>query len=200
MPVKNNKIIGGGKSAGSVVSEVRLSEALEAVETPQVAKPDAAGPFEELKRVSVIMDDRLEKQRQRNANRKAARQLIQSALADVTFKTKLYELDKDFVTALITCFGQPRVAGAAAGNKLVERLLAAFAECEVGQGLDELEIFKTFKIGRGEMRRKSRDLLKQAPPEERLWLDFDISAEKWVVLGRGPKAPEGWGGFVPPVA
>lgn len=87
-----------------------------------------------------------------------------------------------------------RVSGkrAAAGSRpsIVGTLKPMFDK--VGAAVSELDIFKATKMGRGEIRKKVRETLKKAAPEERFWLEFDADSENWVFLGVGAKQPKGW--------
>jgi len=65
---------------------------------------------------------------------------------------------------------------------------------EVGDQVDELDLFKELKMGRGEIRAKIRENLKKADPKDRLWVELDEDAEAWVLIGTGKKQPKGWNG------
>lgn len=63
-----------------------------------------------------------------------------------------------------------------------------------GDQVDELELFRALKMGRGEIRAKIRENLKNAEPKNRFWVELDEDAEAWVLLGTGKKQPKGWKG------
>lgn len=65
---------------------------------------------------------------------------------------------------------------------------------EKGDGVDELDLFKELKMGRGEIRAKIRENLKKATPADRFWVELDEDAEQWVLIGTGAKQPKGWNG------
>lgn len=64
----------------------------------------------------------------------------------------------------------------------------------VGDVVDELDLFKDLKMGRGEIRAKIRENLKKAAPAERFWVELDADAECWELIGIGEEQPEGWAG------
>lgn len=62
----------------------------------------------------------------------------------------------------------------------------------------ENEIWEKFKLGRGEMRKISRKLIKDAKtPEERVWLDFNPITGKYTFVHKGKDMPSGWRGYRP---
>jgi ABC-type sugar transport system ATPase subunit len=63
--------------------------------------------------------------------------------------------------------------------------------------ISEDEVFKLFKIGRRECASHIRSNLKRAEPGARVWIAFDPSSGMYKVAGKGPKAPQGWTGYVP---
>lgn len=65
---------------------------------------------------------------------------------------------------------------------------------EVGDTVDELDLFKELKMGRGEIRAKIRENLKNAAPENRFWVELDADNECWELIGTGEEQPEGWAG------
>lgn len=64
----------------------------------------------------------------------------------------------------------------------------------VGDKVDELEMFKATKMGRGEIRAKIRENLKNAKPEDRFWVELDAETENWTLIGLGADQPEAWQG------
>ena len=63
--------------------------------------------------------------------------------------------------------------------------------------LSEMDIFKTFHIGRPEMVAVTRKLILVPNPEDRIWIEFDEQAELYRVKGAGAEAPTGWIGYLP---
>lgn len=59
-----------------------------------------------------------------------------------------------------------------------------------------LEVYTAFEYGTPTMKTKVRELIKNAEPEDRVWVAFESG--NWVVKGTGPEAPEGWDGYMPP--
>ena len=64
----------------------------------------------------------------------------------------------------------------------------------VGDKVDELEMFKATKMGRGEIRAKIRENLKNAKAEERFWVELDSETESWTLIGIGADQPDAWQG------
>lgn len=65
---------------------------------------------------------------------------------------------------------------------------------KVGDSVDELEMFKATKMGRGEIRAKIRENLKNAAPEDRFWVELDADSEEWTLIGIGEDQPAEWQG------
>ena len=64
----------------------------------------------------------------------------------------------------------------------------------IGDSVDELEMFKATKMGRGEIRAKIRENLKNADAADRFWVELDADSEEWTLIGIGADQPEGWAG------
>jgi hypothetical protein len=135
-----------------------------------------------------------EKVKARREKKKAAVRVIQAAIKDKAVMA-LFPVELDNVReALKALFVRTRDTGA---TFTLDGVMAMFSKLEIGAGLDELELFKQFKIGRGEMRKVVRNHLNDAPLEQRVWVEFLEKEEKWTVKGKGPDAPEGWKGHKP---
>lgn len=65
------------------------------------------------------------------------------------------------------------------------------------KGLTEMDVFKTFRIGRPEMVTKIRILVLCPNPADRVWVKFDEASETYKVVGKGANPPKGWDGYVP---
>jgi hypothetical protein len=63
--------------------------------------------------------------------------------------------------------------------------------------INEGDIFNQFKLGRGEMKKVIRNLIKKRNPEDRIWVEFDPDTGVYSVVGQGSEAPEGWTGYQP---
>ncbi|MEJ2248026.1 MAG: hypothetical protein P8Y70_00015 [Candidatus Lokiarchaeota archaeon] len=62
----------------------------------------------------------------------------------------------------------------------------------------EDDIYKAHKMGRGEMSRIIKKLIKDpADPNDRLWIEFDPTTGLYTLVHRGASAPEGWKGYEP---
>lgn len=65
------------------------------------------------------------------------------------------------------------------------------------KSLSEMDIFKTFHIGRPEMTNKARVLVLCPNPADRVWIKFDDAKEVYVVVGTGATPPAGFAGYIP---
>lgn len=101
------------------------------------------------------------------------------------------KLPKDVLAAITRICGKTRAAGTAQ-DSIVGKLRTLFKK--VGDKVNELEIFKATKMGRGEIRKKVREALKKSEVADRFWLEFDEKSESWVLLQNGGKQPKGWMG------
>jgi hypothetical protein len=70
---------------------------------------------------------------------------------------------------------------------------------EVGDELDEDDIFIKYKYGRAEMRGFCRDMIKKAAtPETRKWVSFNPETGIYKLAAIGSFMPDYWNGYVPP--
>lgn len=174
----------GGKPVETESADAALFPPAEAAQ-----KDAATEPVKE-----SLQGSKAAKKAARNDARKAARKVLSSW----TRSPKLAELSLpgDFVEAMKALFGAA-ARGGASGGGVADKIVDFFAKIEIGGGIDEMEIFRVFKIGRGEMRKKVRELIRDGAPADRIWIAFDEVKEEWVLMGRGPKAPAGWKGYLP---
>jgi len=93
--------------------------------------------------------------------------------------------------------GATRAVGAvkSINSDLRDTLLADYKGAKVG--LSEMDIFKSFKIGRPEMVTKIRILVLCPNPADRVWVKFDEVKEVYNVVGLGATPPTGWDGYIP---
>lgn len=82
--------------------------------------------------------------------------------------------------------------GGARKNVFMETLKASLKD--VGDQVSELDLFKALKMGRGEIRAKIRENLKNADAKDRFWVELDEENEAWTLIGTGKKQPKGWMG------
>jgi hypothetical protein len=73
-------------------------------------------------------------------------------------------------------------------------LRAAFLD---KKSISEMDVFKTYHIGRPEMTNKIRVLVLCPNKADRVWVKLDDVGEKYDVVGVGAKAPDGWTGYDP---
>ena len=63
--------------------------------------------------------------------------------------------------------------------------------------VDEIEVFNELKIGRSEMAKNIKLLIKNFKPEFRTWIRFEAEDGEYIVEGRGEETPLGWTGYIP---
>jgi hypothetical protein len=141
-------------------------------------------------KVIALTPEEVEKQKaleaKRNA-RKAARQRVFEALKKIA--------DPKLTADVMLFVGKERVPGTgikSVNADLRDALLKAGTE-----GLSEMDVFRSFKIGRPEMVTKVRILVLTPNPDDRVWVKFDESKERYFVVGKGAEPPKGWTGYVP---
>lgn len=100
------------------------------------------------------------------------------------------KLPEDIIAAMTRICG--KVSAGSAQGSVIAKLRGLFPK--IGTKVNELEIFKLTKMGRGEIRKKVREALKNSTMAERFWLEFDMPTESWVLLQNGGKQPKGWEG------
>lgn len=103
----------------------------------------------------------------------------------------------DLAEAIKIIVGSGERAIPAAGSGVLGKLREFFDAAKDGI-VDEMDLFKEFKIGRGEMRGKARDLVREPKnADERRWVEFDEQKEVWKLVGKGAATPAGWTGVLP---
>ena len=119
-----------------------------------------------------------------NASMKAAKQTL------LKFKdTKNFEkLPEEIKTALVRVIGKTPGGGGLNRDSFADTLLSIFPK--VKTSIAELDIFKLTKMGRSEFRRRIRESLKKALPENRRWVEFDEKTESWTLYATGAEAPK----------
>lgn len=88
-------------------------------------------------------------------------------------------------------------AGSATGTKKVSLMNQVKALFEDKDCIDEITIFNELHVGRNDMAKACKLLIKNFTPETRTWIKFDPEEGEYIVEGRGAEVPEGWTGFVP---
>ena len=63
--------------------------------------------------------------------------------------------------------------------------------------IDELELFKTLYIGRGEARLLIREALRKEEASNKKWIEFDSITGVYRLVSTGPITPISWKGYVP---
>lgn len=113
-------------------------------------------------------------------------------LATFATSAAFAKLDAEIQDA-ITCIAVKRTGGGFGGikrNPFMETLQDFLGK--VGDSVDEMEMFKATKMGRGEIKAKIRENLKKADPENRFWVQLDEESECWVLLAVGEEQPAEW--------
>lgn len=122
-----------------------------------------------------------------NAEMKAAKAVLKS------FKetSEYLALPQDVQEAITRVIGKAAFGGGIARqDTFADKLAEMFPE--VGATVSELDIFKEYKMGVSEFRKRVREALKKAQPEDRLWIEHDKDAEEWRLLAKGVAQPEGF--------
>ncbi len=127
----------------------------------------------------------------------AAKELIRASYNDLKdlVEQPLYE-------AIVKVVGQARGTGAprAIGAKRVslkQLLLDEFVG--VGARVNEMDLFKKFKVGQAEMRYQLiiPNIKNVDKPEDRKWFSYDEESGDYVFVAEGAEVPEGWDGYLP---
>lgn len=65
---------------------------------------------------------------------------------------------------------------------------------KVGTAIDEFELFKETRMGRGEMQKKVHYAMRRADNDNKLWIRFDskLGEGSWVLDAVGGDMPKGW--------
>jgi len=119
---------------------------------------------------------------------KAAKAIVNSfATSDDAAK-----LPKEVVYAMLRLAPtkSTRTGGGSVKNPFMDNMRTLFPK--KGTAVTEIDVFMATKMGRGEMRAKVRQNLKNGAPESRMWIEFDEAKESWVLLAVGEKQPKGW--------
>lgn len=88
-------------------------------------------------------------------------------------------------------------AGSSTGGRKVSMMNQVKALFEDKDCVDEITIFNELHIGRGEMNKNIKLLIKNFKPEGRTWISFNPEDGEYIVEGRGATVPEGWTGYLP---
>lgn len=140
-----------------------------------------------------MMDDK--KKAERQAAKKFLRKHLNGKIpADVNNPESIEAFFKQIMAAVGICIGTGVPGGRDPKNSVLGKLQSLFSEHDT---VDELDLFKVTRMGRAEMRKRSKELIRDVAPENRIWVAFDGASEAWVVEGRGEAMPEGWTGYTP---
>jgi hypothetical protein len=90
--------------------------------------------------------------------------------------------------------GERKPAAVGVTRSINQDLRAAFLEKKT---LSEMDIFKTFHIGRPEMVNKMRVFVLVPNAADRIWVAFDDKAEVYNLVGTGAEPPAGFTGYIP---
>lgn len=118
---------------------------------------------------------------------------------------------KNEALALLLAFGAEK------GDEKIKAAVAALTKRAAGPGVQktpaylevinemfknvaqihEDEVFKRFRLGRTDMRSITTKAIKNAKPEDRIWVAFDVQSGLYKLAGRGVNAPANWTGYRP---
>ncbi len=141
-------------------------------------------------RKAYTEEQKAEIKRRRDEKNAALKTLIVLVVGskDKVITEEMYELAK---------LAMPKNGGGAGGTKKASMMNLVgdmFAEKEV---ISEIEIFNELHIGRSEMAKNIKLLIKNFKPENRTWIHFDAENGEYIVEGRGEEMPDGWTGYTP---
>jgi hypothetical protein len=85
---------------------------------------------------------------------------------------------------------------ASGGTPIYKKVIDKIVEAG-GNGLEEMTLFRDFKIGRKETAGMIKRSLKSSEPQDRVWINFTPSDGKYKVIGKGPVAPANYTGYIP---
>ena len=111
-------------------------------------------------------------------------------LNDFTKTAVFNDLPTDVKDALTLLAPDPRSTAFGPASPVADMFDKLFGK--VGDSIGELALFKETKWGPSEMRKRVRNALKKAKPENRKWITFNPETEVWTLVGIGPEAPANW--------
>lgn len=114
----------------------------------------------------------------RNAAIRTAKETVRSFFANKLFS----KLPENLQEALKILAPTARLAT----STLSQELRDLFGEKTM---LTELEVFKALKVGPNEFKAKVNHVLKQAIPEERMWISYDPTECTWTLVATGASCP-----------
>ena len=130
--------------------------------------------------------------------RRDERNAAVKALIELVLKTKEADLNEDVLVDMkeLATIAKPKSnAGTGQSRRAIKDAVAELFE--ENSEVDELTIFQDLHMGRKEMATAIKNIIKNAKPEDRKWIRFDVDNGMYVLEGLGAEAPEGWTGYVP---
>ncbi len=117
-----------------------------------------------------------------------------NTLRELILSSKTLEITEEMLELAKLC--QPKNGGGSGPKKasMMNLVGAMFTDKDV---VDEVEVFNELKIGRNEMSKNIKLLIKNFKPEFRTWIKFDAENGEYIVEGRGADMPIGWTGYTP---
>lgn len=85
-----------------------------------------------------------------------------------------------------------RTGGTPVYKTIVDKIITAGEA-----GVKEITLFQDFHIGRKETNNMFKKYLNKVEPKDRVWIEFTPSNGIYKVVGKGPKAPANYTGYVP---
>lgn len=130
--------------------------------------------------------------------RRDERNAASKALIDLVLKTKAEDLNEEVLSDMkeLANIIKPK-SSAGTGSSRVSIISQVSALFDEEAEVDELTIFQTLHLGRGDMNKAIKNIIKNSVPEERKWIRFDPEEGVYILEGLGAVAPEGWTGYVP---
>lgn len=93
-------------------------------------------------------------------------------------------------------YGLAGGGGRSGGDPVYKKVIAKIIEAG-NNGLNEMVLFKDFKIGRKETAGMIKRYLKNTDPKDRTWINFTPSDGIYKVVAKGSVAPGNYTGYIP---
>lgn len=131
---------------------------------------------------------------------KAAQDLVRSSYDEIKDALDNDELFQAIVKVVGnkrgTGTGTKRIPGAKR-TSMNDQIAAKFLAVGIGGSVSDFDLFKEFKVGAERMRWFIIAMIKDAKPEERMWVRYNSETEAYEYVAQGADVPEGWDGYLP---
>jgi len=137
-------------------------------------------------------DPKVAKKQAKEARKKARNEAF-AILKELVDGQKDPKFKEALSTVRPSIYGIQRVGGGG-GSSIATKFMQMMNEkTQVAEDV----VFKELKIGRKECASIIRKTLRKSEKEARVWINFDPKTGIYKIVGRGPKAPDNYTGYVP---